>query len=103
MTESHIHKANIVLGRLALLEDDIAQRQAFHLLAAGRVSGGADARQFRAQHAPRERTCLSGVRRDVVLEYFELCSNFWPSEKLKDWTALVKGGRTPDFGGNLVY
>ena len=99
--ESHIHKANIVLGRVALVEDDVVTAK-HHLLAAGKVSGAPTLGSF----GPNMRLAADLLERgeqDVVLEYFELCSNFWPSDKLKDWAALVKGGRTPDFGANLVY
>ena len=99
--ESHIHKANIVLGRVALAEDDAVTAK-HHLLAAGKVSGAPTLGSF----GPNMRLAAELLERgeqEVVLEYFELCSNFWPSDKLKDWAALVKGGRTPDFGANLVY
>lgn len=99
--EAHIHKANIVLGRLALAEDDVVTAK-HHLLAAGKVSGAPTLGSF----GPNMRLAadlLERGERKVVLEYFELCANFWPSDKLKDWAALVEGGRTPDFGANLVY
>ena len=99
--ESHIHKANIVLGRVALAEDDVVTAK-HHLLAAGKVSGAPTLDTF----GPNMRLAADLLERgeqEVVLKYFELCSNFWPSDKLKDWAALVKGGRTPDFGANLVY
>lgn len=99
--ESHIHKANIVLGRLALVEDDVANAK-HHLLAAGRVSGAPTLGSF-GPNMRLARDLLERGERDVVLDYFELCANFWPSDKLADWAALVRGGRTPDFGANLVY
>ena len=99
--ESNIHKANIFLGRLALAEDDVVTAK-HHLLAAGKVSGAPTLGSF----GPNMRLAadlLERGEREVVLEYFELCANFWPSDKLEDWAALVRGGRTPDFGANLVY
>ena len=99
--ESHIHKANIVLGQLALAEDDVVTAK-HHLLAAGKVSGAPTLGSF-GPNMQLAAELLERGEREVVLEYFELCSNFWPSDKLKDWAALVKGGRTPDFGANLVY
>ena len=98
---SEPHKANIVLGRVALIEDDVALAS-HHLLEAGKVEGSAPLGSF----GPNMRLAADLLERgekDVVLEYFELCSKFWPSEKLDDWAAMVKGGRMPDFGGNLVY
>ena len=99
--EAHIHKANIVLGRLTLAEDDVVTPK-HHLLAAGRVSGAPTLGGF----GPNMRLAadlLELGEREVVLEYFELCANFRPCDKLKDWAALVRDGRTPDFGANLVY
>lgn len=99
--ESHIHKANIVLGRVALAEDDVVTAK-HHLLAAGKVSGAPTLDTF-GPNMGLAADLLERGEQEVVLEYFELCSNFWPSDKLKDWAALVKGGRTPDFGANMVY
>ena len=99
--ESAIHKANIILGRLALVEDDVALAS-YHLLEAGKVEGSAPLGSF-GPNMSLAAELLERGEKDVVLEYFELCSKFWPSDKLADWTALVEGGRMPDFGGNLVY
>jgi len=42
-----------------------------------------------------------------VLEFFQECGKFWPQyggeNKTAKWTAEVKEGKTPDFGGNLYY
>ena len=98
---NQLHHGNLILGRVALVEDDVEQAK-YHLLEAGKVSGSPQLGSF----GPNMRLAaelLERGERDVVLEYFELCSNFWPRDKLKDWAALVEAGRTPDFGGNLVY
>ena len=98
---NQLHHGNLTLGRVALLEDDVETAK-HHLLEAGKVSGSPQLDSF----GPNMRLAADLLERgesDVVLEYFELCSNFWPRDELKDWAALVRGGRTPDFGGNLVY
>ncbi len=95
------HRGNIILGRVALVEDDV-ERAKYHLLEAGKVSGSAVLGSF----GPNMRLAadlLEHGERDTVLEYFELCSNFWPSDKLQDWTALVRAGRQPDFEAHLIY
>ena len=95
------HHGNLILGRIALLKDDVEQAK-YHLLEAGKVSGSPQLDSF----GPNMRLAadlLERGAREVVLEYFELCSNFWPSDKLKDWAALVRAGRMPDFQANLVY
>ena len=99
--ESGVHKANIILGRVALVEDDVTLAS-YHLLEAGKVEGSAPLGSF-GPNMGLAAELLERGEKDVVLEYFELCSKFWPSEKLADWAAMVKGGRMPDFGGNLVY
>ena len=42
---------------------------------------------------------------DAVIEYFQLCAQFWKLEdgRLTHWTALAKAGEMPDFGANLLY
>ena len=95
------HRGNIILGRVALVADDVEQAK-YHLLEAGRVSGSASLGSF----GPNMRLAADLLERgekDIVLEYFELCSSFWPSDKLQDWTALVRAGRTPDFEAHLIY
>jgi len=51
------------------------------------------------------RDLLEQGERDVVLQYFDLCRNFWKmgQDQLDHWTKDVKAGNMPDFGANLVY
>ena len=96
-----LHHGNLILGRIALIEDDIEQAK-YHLLHAGRTPGSPALGSF----GPNMRLALELLQRDereVVLEYFELCSKFWPRDELNEWAALVKVGGIPDFGANLVY
>ena len=83
-------------------EDDDVELAKRHLLEAGKVSGSPQLGSF----GPNMRLAadlLERGEREVVLEYFRLCASFWPRDELKDWAALVEGGRTPDFGANLIY
>lgn len=93
------HHANLVLGRIALAEDDVA-RAKVHLLAAGRVAGTATLGSF-GPNMKLAHDLLERGEREVVLEYFELCSRFWDPERLADWADLVEKGRIPDFGHSL--
>ena len=98
---NQLHHGNLILGRVALLEDDVEQAK-HHLLEAGKVSGSPQLGSF----GPNMRLAADLLERgesDVVLEYFELCSTFWPRSELKEWAAMVQAGRIPDFGANLVY
>ena len=95
------HHGNLILGILALIENDI-EKAKYHLLKAGRTPGSATLGSF----GPSMDLALQLLRhgeRDVVLEYFELCSKFWPREELKEWTAMVRGGEIPDFRFHLKY
>ena len=72
------------------------------MLEAGKVEGSAPLGSF-GPNMGLARELLELGKKEVVLEYFELCSKFWPSGKLADWAALVEAGRMPDFEGNLRY
>ncbi|MDE0052850.1 MAG: RNA polymerase subunit sigma-24 [Gammaproteobacteria bacterium] len=96
-----LHHGNLILGRVALMEDDVEGAKR-HLLEAGRTSGSPTLNSF----GPNMRLALELLERgerQVVLEYFDLCSKFWPRSKLEEWAALVKAGRIPEFGANLNY
>ena len=51
------------------------------------------------------RDLLEQGEKGVVLEYFELCRNFWKMHRgrLDAWATTVNDGGMPDFGGNLLY
>ncbi len=98
------HEANMVLGRLALRDGDTAGAEA-HLLAMGRVSGSPSLDTF-GPNMQLAKDLLDRGDRQPVLVYFDECARFWTFDhgaKLKQWRALVREGKTPDFGGNLVY
>lgn len=93
--ESRIHRANIILGRLALIDDDVESAR-FRLLEAGRVTEPpAPGSSYPKMGLAAD--LLERGEKDVVLEYLELCSKVWPSDELAEWTALVEDGSTPDF------
>ena len=95
------HQANLVLGRIALVEGDV-DRAKEHLLAAGRVAGSPTLGSF-GPSMVLARELIEVGEREAVLEYFELCSRFWDSDRLGRWADLVRAGGTPDFGVNLHY
>ncbi len=41
----------------------------------------------------------------AVLEYLSRCKSFWKSgaDTLDAWSAAIRGGNTPDFGGMPSY
>ncbi|MXW37981.1 MAG: hypothetical protein F4Z65_06935 [Acidobacteria bacterium] len=92
-----LHYGNLVLGHLALGENDLEEART-RLLATGRTgrlpierSGGPDMSLAEA--------LLQRGESATVLQYLELCLDFWPEgeERLLDWIVLVEAGLVPDF------
>ncbi len=98
---NNIHHGNLVLGQLALNGGEIEEAKAF-LLAAGKTPGSPQLNSF-GPNMTLALDLLAEGERDVVLEYFDLCSKFWQRGELDTWTKDVKAGRTPNFGANLRY
>lgn len=99
-----IHAANNVLGRVALKNGEIDQAKKF-LLAAGKTPGSPQLNSF-GPDMNLAKDLLAKGEKEIVLEYFALCSKFWnktSQEMLEKWTAQVKAGEIPDFGANLKY
>jgi hypothetical protein len=98
---NNIHHGNIILGRIALASNDIEQAKK-RLINAGKTPGSPQLNSFGPSMALAKELLQKGEK-DVVLEYFELCSKFWRTEKdrLNKWSAEVKEGKIPDFGPNL--
>lgn len=98
-----IQDGNLVLGRLALREGrkDEAKK---YLLAAGKSPGSPTMDSF-GPNMSLAKDLLDKGERNIVLQYFELCRNFWKdgSSELDRWRDEVKNGKTPRFGANLVY
>jgi hypothetical protein len=102
-TGNAIQDSNQVLGRIALAEGDIEEAKR-RLLASADSEGSPQMNSF-GPNMQLAKELLEKGERETVIEYFRLCGKFWDmgDERLADWTALVKEGRTPDFGANLHY
>ena len=98
---NNIHYGNIILGRLALAAGDIEQAKK-RLIEAGKTSGSPQLNSFGPSMALAKELLEKG-QKDVVLEYFELCSKFWRSgnNRLNRWSVKVEDGKIPNFGTNL--
>jgi hypothetical protein len=100
-----VHHGHLVQGRLALRAGDVAAAKA-ELLEAGKTTGSPQLNSF-GPNMMLAKELIEKGKRDVVLEYFDLCRKFWNDERdlktLDGWTATVKEGGAPDFGGNLAY
>jgi len=98
-----IHHGNVVLGRIALKSGNVEKAKEY-LIKAGKTPGSPQLNSFGPNMA-LAKELLEKNEREVVIQYFQLCANFWEMghASLKDWTALVKEGQIPDFGANLAY
>lgn len=98
-----IHDGNLVLGRIDVKEGRVDEAKR-HLIEAGKSPGSPQMNSF-GPNMSLAKDLLEKGQRDVVLEYFELCRQFWKLERgrLNQWSQEVKAGNIPDFGANLVY
>jgi hypothetical protein len=96
-----LHHGRLVRGRIALLKGDIVQAKA-HLLAAADTPGSPQLNSF-GPNMTLAKELLESGERQVVLEYFKRCGNFWKEGVLDFWSSEVREGRAPDFGANLYY
>lgn len=97
-----VHIANLVLGLVAI--DQGRTRDAkLYLIRAGKTLGSPQLNSF-GPNMSLAKLLLEKGERDVVLEYFRLCGEFWINEegRLAQWSRDVKIGKIPDFGPNLV-
>ena len=100
---NRVHYANLILGRIALAEGDLA-KAGVHLIAAGQTQGSPQLNSFGPDMALAKRLLDRGAAQTVTA-YLELCLDFWESgqDELKDWIVLIEAGRTPDFSSNLRF
>jgi len=100
--EDFIHEGNILLGRVALRQNDIESSKK-NLLKAGHTSGSGKL----ATSGPNlilAKELIDKGENKVVIQYFELCKNFWKMSdgRLDRWIALMKDGGKPNFDANKL-
>ena len=99
-----VHHGHRLLGEVALRCGDLATARA-ELLESGRTPGSPQLNSF-GPNMTLAKGLLEAGERDVVVQYFELCSAFWKYDlqgSLPAWSAEVREGRIPEFGANLLY
>lgn len=98
-----VQDANIVLGRIAVRENRIDDAKRY-LLAAGKSPGSPQMNTF-GPNMSLAKDLLEKGEKEVVLQHFELCRQFWEMHngKLDKWSQEAKEGKIPDFGASLVY
>ena len=98
-----VHTANLVLGRIALAAGDIDEAKRL-LLLAGKTPGSPQLESFGPDMLFAKELLEKGEK-DVVIQYFTLCSAFWKMDdgKLAQWKTDVQNNEIPDFGPNVRY
>ena len=100
-----LHHGHLTLGSIALAEGRLAEAKN-RLIMAGRTTGAPTLNSFGPNMALAKELLKLGEK-EIVLEYFELCSVFWNTDnakdKLRQWSEQVAEGSIPDFGANLIY
>jgi hypothetical protein len=98
-----VHSGNLILGRVALEMGNIEEAKS-RLLASGKTQGSPNLSSF-GPNMSLAKGLLELGENAVVLEYFQLCAEFWESDRdsLKSWTEQVRQGKIPEFGPNLIY
>lgn len=95
-----VHHGNIILGTLALQAGDV-EAAGNHLLAAGKTKGSPQLNSF-GPDMDLAQLLLERGEKDKVMQYLELCGEFWTKPQLKNWIATIKGGGTPSFGTSAL-
>jgi hypothetical protein len=100
---SALHDANMVLGRIAVLDGKTEDAKRY-LLAAGATPGTPQMMTY-GPNMSLANDLLAKGERQPVLEYFDLCRRFWIGNdgRLDKWSEAVKAGKVPDFGPSLSY
>lgn len=98
-----IHHSHLVLGRVALREGNLGQAKA-HLIESGKTTGSPQLGSF-GPNMSLAKELLELGQRDVVLEYLDLCGEFWEhgADSVATWKYQIAHDEMPAFGPNLNY
>ena len=90
-----VFEMNTILGRIALIEDDVENARRY-LLAAGKTTGSPSLSSF-GPDMTLAKELLAAGKRDVVVEFLESCKSFWHSGKdqLESWLRSIRAGQNP--------
>jgi len=97
-----IYDAHYILGRLAILDNDINLAKK-HLFAAVKTPGSPQLNSFGPNMA-LAKDLLEKGQKEAVIEFLYQCKKFWTNhEQINKWVKDIKDGKTPYFGANLLY
>jgi hypothetical protein len=98
-----LHKGHLILGRVALRRNDVAEARR-RLLAAGQTPGSPQLDSFGPNMTLAEELLQRGEKH-IVLEYLDLCASFWKLDNgsLAAWRLMIRNDKAPNFGAHLLY
>ncbi|QDU91237.1 hypothetical protein Pla175_46570 [Pirellulimonas nuda] len=98
-----VQDSNQVFGRIALSAGDVEEAKR-RLLASADSKGSPQMNSF-GPNMQLAKELLEKGEKDVVMEYFDRCGDFWEmgTDSLDQWRDSVSRGTTPNFGANLKY
>jgi hypothetical protein len=94
--------ANLVLGRIAARNGNMEDAKRYLITSA--QSPVTPQLENYGPNMGLAKDLLAKGERQVVLDYFELCRQFWANGRvqLDQWSQQIKDGKTPNFGANLL-
>ena len=98
-----IHQANIVLGLIALENDNVDKAEKY--LVAAALTPGSSQLKGMGPNMLLAKKLLEAGRRSAVLQYLDGCGSFWRLSfgRLWKWKLEIRTGRIPNFGANLSH
>ena len=101
-----LHHANLVLGRVSLIEGNTESAKNY-LELASKTPGSPQLNSF-GPNMTLAKELLEKKEKAAVLGYLDACAKFWvPNEAmgpvLDQWKLEIAQGKIPDFNGNLKY
>jgi len=100
-----IHHANLMLGKISLIYNDIEQSKKY-LIKASKTIGSPQLNSF-GPNMSLAKELLEIGESEIVLLYINNTRKFWVKkfswQKTKNWENEIRKGLIPDFKGNLIY
>jgi hypothetical protein len=97
-----VYDAHVVLGRLALLENDIETAKEELFLAVG-TPGSPQLDSF-GPNMTLARDLIEQGQTETVIHFLIKCKRFWYNhQKVDEWIKAIESGEMPDFRANLLY
>jgi hypothetical protein len=97
-----VYDAHVVLGRLALLQNDIETAKE-ELFLAVKTPGSPQLDSF-GPNMTLARDLLEVGQTEPVIHFLKECKRFWyDHQKVDEWVKVIESGGMPEFKANLLY